>query len=75
MQQKSKHWMASEIGGIVVGLTKVIWSIIIALLVGTSTTGLYQLMLSFSFLLLPLGLYLAVTNMVDVLEVIIHRRH
>ena len=69
-KKKTKIGLAAETGGCVMGLSLIIWSIIIAILVGTDTTGLYQSMLVFTFLLPPLGSFFAITSAMDILKVI-----
>ena len=65
--KEKKIGIAAEIGGVVTGLTLIIWSINIAIL---SAGGINQSLLPFAFLFPPLGLYIAVTSAVDILRVI-----
>ena len=67
---EAKIGIDSEKGNFAGGLTLIIWSIILGILVGTDTTGTYQLMLIFVVLLPPLGSHLVITSAVNILQAI-----
>ncbi|MCK4567014.1 MAG: hypothetical protein KAU48_06870 [Candidatus Thorarchaeota archaeon] len=67
---EAKIGIDSEKGNFVGGLTLIIWSIILGILVGTDTTGTYQFMLIFVVLLPPLGSHLVITSAVNIMQAI-----
>ena len=69
-ESEVKIGIDSEKGTFAGGLTIIIWSIIIGILAGTDTTGIYHSMLIIAFLLPPLGSYLVVTSAVNILRAI-----
>ncbi|TFG99787.1 hypothetical protein E4H12_01500 [Candidatus Thorarchaeota archaeon] len=72
---KTKIGITAEMGGFAFGLALIIWSINLAILAGTVTTGIYQPALAGALLLPPLGSYFVITSAVDILRVIRTEEH
>lgn len=69
-ESAEKSGIASDMSGFVLGLTLIIWSLELAILIGLDTTGLYDSMLVFVFLFPPVGSYLLLSGALNILKVV-----